>query len=180
MFAGPVPGLPDIVIKRNKTYQSMTVPDTLPDVETHSEGFRANRAARQNALVEDYVELIADLLDEGQEARQVDLAERLGVSQPTVAKMLTRLADEGLVARKPYRGVFLSHAGRVMAEKVRSRHRIVEAFLLALGISTESARIDAEGLEHYVGAETLDAFQTAMNAGLADFMAAARNSGDRE
>ncbi|MFW7269247.1 manganese-binding transcriptional regulator MntR [Gluconacetobacter sp. Hr-1-5] len=153
----------------------MTTPDTLPDAETHSEGFRANRAARQNALIEDYVELIADLLDEGQEARQVDLAERLGVSQPTVAKMLTRLADEGLVARKPYRGAFLTQTGRRMAEEVRVRHRIVEAFLLALGISSENARIDAEGLEHYVGTETLDAFRIAMNGGLARFMTTARN-----
>ncbi|AQS86804.1 manganese transport regulator MntR [Neoasaia chiangmaiensis NBRC 101099] len=153
---------------------STSAPDTLPDTETHSEGFRANRAARQNALVEDYVELIADLLDEGQEARQVDLAGRLGVAQPTVAKMLTRLAEEGLVARKPYRGIFLSQAGRELAAKVRARHRIVEAFLLALGVSSENARIDAEGLEHYVGAETLEAFQLAMNAGLDQFMVNAK------
>lgn len=148
--------------------------DLAPDAETRSEAFRANRAARQNALAEDYVELIADLLDEGQEARQVDLAERLGVSQPTVAKMLTRLSEEGLVARKPYRGIFLSPAGRQMAEDVRHRHRVVEAFLLALGISPDNARIDAEGLEHYVGAETLEAFRVAMEAGLAQFMAKAR------
>lgn len=151
-------------------------PDSLPDAETHSEGFRANRAARQNALVEDYVELIADLLDEDQEARQVDLAERLGVAQPTVAKMLSRLADEGLVARKPYRGVFLTQAGREMADAVRARHRIVEAFLLALGISPECARIDAEGLEHYVSAETLTAFQVAMTAGLEQFMVKAKRT----
>nr|WP_294917648.1 manganese-binding transcriptional regulator MntR [uncultured Neokomagataea sp.] len=148
--------------------------DILRDAETHSEGFRANRLARQNALVEDYVELIADLLDEEQEARQVDLAERLGVSQPTVAKMLSRLTEEEYVARKPYRGIFLTSKGRHLAETVRARHRVVEAFLLALGVSLESARIDAEGLEHYVGAETLDAFQIAMRAGLADFMAQAR------
>lgn len=148
--------------------------DTLPDAETHSEGFRASRVARQHAIIEDYVELIADLLDEGQEARQVDLAERLGVSQPTVAKMLTRLVDEGLVVRKPYRGIFLSLAGRGMAEQVRARHRVVEAFLLALGVSPENARIDSEGVEHYVGAETLDAFQAAMDAGLDRFMREAK------
>ena len=38
------------------------------------------------ALVEDYVELIADLIEDGNEARQVDIAARLGVAQPTVAK----------------------------------------------------------------------------------------------
>lgn len=139
-------------------------------METHSEGFRANRAARQKVLVEDYVELISDLLSEGQEARQVDIAGRLGVSQPTVAKMLARLSTEGLVTQKPYRGVFLTDAGQAMANKARHRHGIVEAFLLALGVSEENARIDAEGIEHYVGAETLATFERALNQGLAKFM----------
>ncbi|GBR10057.1 manganese-binding transcriptional regulator MntR [Gluconobacter frateurii] len=142
----------------------------LLDMETHSEGFRANRAARQKVLVEDYVELISDLLSEGQEARQVDIAGRLGVSQPTVAKMLARLSAEGLVTQKPYRGVFLTDAGQAMANKARHRHGIVEAFLLALGVSEENARIDAEGIEHYVGAETLATFERALNQGLAKFM----------
>ncbi|GBR48585.1 manganese-binding transcriptional regulator MntR [Neokomagataea thailandica] len=148
--------------------------DILRDAETHSESFRANRLARQNALIEDYVELIADLLDEDQEARQVDLAERLGVSQPTVAKMLNRLTEEEYVARKPYRGIFLTPKGRHLAETVRARHRTVEAFLLALGVSLENARIDAEGIEHYVGTETLNAFHIAIQSGLSHFMTQAR------
>ena len=71
----------------------------FPDAETIREGFRQTREARRNALVEDYVELIADLIEDGNEARQVDIAARLGVAQPTVAKMLTRLFAEGLVCR---------------------------------------------------------------------------------
>lgn len=46
--------------------------------------------ARRSALLEDYVQLVADLIENGNEARQVDIAARLGVAQPTVAKMLTR------------------------------------------------------------------------------------------
>lgn len=46
--------------------------------------------ARRRALLKDYVQLVADLIENGNEARQVDIAARLGVAQPTVAKMLTR------------------------------------------------------------------------------------------
>lgn len=46
--------------------------------------------ARRRALLKDYVQLVADLIENGNEARQVDVAARLGVAQPTVAKMLTR------------------------------------------------------------------------------------------
>lgn len=136
--------------------------EPLPDAEVHSEGFRQTREAQRGALVEDYIELIADLIDDGNEARQVDIAARLGVSQPTVAKMLSRLAADGLVSRKPYRGVFLTEAGRRVADDTRNRHQTVEAFLKSLGVSPETARIDAEGIEHHVSAETLEAFRRAM------------------
>lgn len=135
-------------------------PRPLPDADTHSEGFRQTREARRGALVEDYVELIADLIEDGNEARQVDIAARLGVAQPTVAKMLARLAADGLVSRKPYRGVFLTEAGQTMAEESRARHQTVEAFLRCLGVSPETARIDAEGIEHHVSRETLEAFRS--------------------
>ena len=139
--------------------------DPLPDADIHSEGFRQTREARRGALIEDYVELIADLIEDGNEARQVDIAARLGVAQPTVAKMLARLASEGLVSRKPYRGVFLTEAGRTMALESRERHQVVEAFLVSLGVSVEIARIDAEGIEHHVSDETLAAFRCALPRG---------------
>ena len=143
--------------------RSVSREDPLPDAQVHSEGFRQTREAQRSALVEDYVELIADLIEDGNEARQVDIAARLGVAQPTVAKMLSRLAADGLVTRKPYRGVFLTDAGRAVAAEARSRHQTVEAFLRCLGVSPETARIDAEGIEHHVSAETLAAFRRAMS-----------------
>lgn len=128
-----------------------------PDLQ--SESFRHQRQTRRLELVEDYVELIDDLLAARGEARQVDIAERLGVAQPTVAKMLKRLTEEGLVQQQPYRGVFLTPLGQQLAAEARERHRIVEAFLIALGVSEDTARRDAEGIEHHVSAETLDVFR---------------------
>ncbi len=142
--------------------QAVRREEPLPDARAHSEGFRQTREAQRGALVEDYLELIADLIEDGNEARQVDIAARLGVAQPTVAKMLARLAADGLVTRKPYRGVFLTDAGRRVAADSRARHQTVEAFLRSLGVSPETARIDAEGIEHHVSSETLAAFRRAM------------------
>lgn len=69
----------------------------LVNVEEHVEGFRQVREAHRRELIDDYVELISDLIIEVGEARQVDMAARLGVSQPTVAKMLKRLASLGFI-----------------------------------------------------------------------------------
>ena len=134
----------------------------LPQAQVQSEGFRQSRAARRSELAEDYLELIADLIDHGREARQVDIAARLGVSQPTVAKMLARLADGGFIEHRPYRGVFLTAAGQQIATESRARHVLVERFLCSLGVSPETARVDAEGMEHCVSLETLDAFRRAL------------------
>lgn len=126
--------------------------------KVHVEGFQQVREARRSELVEDYVELISDLLADGGEARQVDIAARLGVAQPTVAKVLKRLVKDGWALQRPYRGVFLTEAGEQLAVEMRTRHRTVEEFLLVLGVDADSARRDAEGIEHHVSEATLAAF----------------------
>lgn len=133
-------------------------PPALIDADLHAESFRQVRQAHRLELVEDYVELISDLIRDGGEARQVDIAARLGVAQPTVAKMLKRLAKAGYVVQKPYRGAFLTEEGEALAQASRERHRTVEEFLLALGIDADTARRDAEGIEHHVSAQTVAAF----------------------
>ncbi|WP_312284178.1 manganese-binding transcriptional regulator MntR [Yokenella regensburgei] len=131
----------------------------LVNVEEHVEGFRQVREAHRRELIDDYVELISDLIHESGEARQVDMAARLGVSQPTVAKMLKRLAGVGLIEQIPWRGVFLTPEGEKLAQASRERHQIVEIFLLTIGVSPENARRDAEGVEHHVCEETLEVFR---------------------
>lgn len=131
----------------------------LVNVEEHVEGFRQVREAHRRELIDDYVELISDLIREVGEARQVDMAARLGVSQPTVAKMLKRLATVGLIEMIPWRGVFLTPEGEKLAQESRERHQIVENFLQVLGVSPEIARRDAEGMEHHVSEETLVKFR---------------------
>jgi len=99
------------------------------DPETQADAFRKSRNARRTELMEDYVELIANLIERSGEARQTDIARCLGVTQPTVAKMLKRLAEENLVTQRPYRGVFLTEEGQRLAGATHRRHEIVEAFL---------------------------------------------------
>ena len=130
----------------------------LPAEPTQARRFGKARTARSAELSEDYVELIADLLGSAGEARPVDIARRLGVSHATVAKSIARLKREGLVTARPYRGVFLTDAGRALAERARARHRLVVDVLVALGVPLEAAESDAEGIEHHVSDITLKSF----------------------
>jgi DtxR family manganese transport transcriptional regulator len=54
--------------------------------------------------------------------------------------------------------VFLTDKGQALAERVRVRHRLVVDVLSALGVPTEAAEADAEGIEHHVSETTLKAF----------------------
>ncbi len=135
--------------------------DRSPDLR--AEAFQGVRAARRNELAEDYVELIAELIHSHGEARPVDIATRMGVTAPTVAKTLDRLARDGLITRAKYRSIFLTEQGRALAKECRHRHEIVLRFLLSLGLDAETAERDAEGIEHHVSDGTLALFAAFAN-----------------
>lgn len=137
----------------------MVEDERVAETERQTAGFTRVRQARQTETAEDYVEMIADLIDGQGEARIVELAERFGVAQATVNKTIGRLQREGLVNTRPYRSIFLTDAGREMAAACRRRHRIVVDFLKAIGVGDHTAEIDAEGIEHHVSDETLAAFE---------------------
>jgi DtxR family transcriptional regulator, manganese transport regulator len=130
----------------------------LPPELIQARRFGKTRSAQSAALLEDYVELISDLLTSAGEARATDIARRFGVSHVTAIQTVSRLKRAGLATARPYRGVFLTDKGRTLAEKLRIRHRLVVDLLRAIGVPAEAAEADAEGIEHYVSEVTLEAF----------------------
>jgi len=130
----------------------------MPAEPTQAQRFGKAREARSATLVEDYVELIADLIAAHGEARATEIAKRLGVTHPTALKSVARLKREGLATSRPYRGIFLTAAGQALAERVRARHRLIVELLRAVGVPQEAAEADAEGMEHHASEATLLAF----------------------
>ncbi|BAP58310.1 manganese-binding transcriptional regulator MntR [Candidatus Tachikawaea gelatinosa] len=128
-------------------------------IKEHIEAFQQTREAHRHELIDDYVELINYLKKTLDIIRQIDIAIYLGVAQPTVAKMLRRLFEAGLIKKMSYRGIFLTDKGKKLAIKNHKRHVIVKKFLLSLGIDLKTAQLDAEGIEHHVSDNTLLAFQ---------------------
>lgn len=135
------------------------MPEDCPKQPNEADRFARAREKQAVALLEDYVELIGDLIAETGEARVADIAHRMGVAQPTATKTVGRLKREGLATARPYRGVFLTAAGAALADRVRARHRTVVELLVALGVPETTAELDAEGIEHHVSEKTLAAFE---------------------
>ena len=129
------------------------------DLEFNSDRFEQVRNARNSETAEDYTEMIADLIRIAGEARAVDLAKHFGVTGPTVNSIIRRLVRDGLVVSKPYRSIFLTDKGQILADYCKKRHEIVYDFLIKIGVDSDTAKNDAEGIEHHVSAETLSVFE---------------------
>ena len=89
----------------------------------------------------------------------VDLAKHFGVTGPTVNSIIRRLVREGFVESRPYRSIFLTEKGKLLADYCKKRHEIVYNFLINIGVHHDVAKNDAEGLEHHVSSETLSVFE---------------------
>jgi DtxR family Mn-dependent transcriptional regulator len=80
-----------------------------------------------------------------------ELAQRLGISSPSVSEMVTRLSSQGLVEHDRYRGQQLTREGRKIALELVRHHRLLEMFLVqVLGYSWDEVHDEAERLEHVI------------------------------
>ena len=103
--------------------------------------------------VENYVKTIYQITaaQAGQPASTGQIAAALDVSPGTVTSMLKTLDAARLATHKPYEGVALSRAGRVLALRMIRRHRLIELFLLrTLDMSWDEVHDEAEHMEHAV------------------------------
>ena len=117
--------------------------------------FKKVRDAHKTENTEDYLEIIADLLNTKGEARIVDIASKLDIAQATANKTIQRLQNQGFIKKEPYRSIFLTLKGQEVASVSKKRHIIVLTFLKNLGLDARTAEADAEGIEHHVSDKTL-------------------------
>ena len=110
---------------------------------------------KSSEATEDYLELIDLLVREKGFASPSDIAERMGVSKPSVTSEVKKLHRQGYLVHTPYRGMALTEAGRNLARSMKDRHEVLRSFLLRIGLSRDIAAIDAERIEHGLHPETV-------------------------
>ena len=106
---------------------------------------------------EDYLETILILSQERPYVRSVDVAERLGVTKPSVSRAISLLRTAGMINMDPHDGALtLTEEGRAVAEHVYGRHQLLTKVLTMLGVDEKTAARDACRIEHVVSEETMD------------------------
>lgn len=116
----------------------------------------AHKSARSKiARMEDYLEVISELVELKGYATTLDVSRYMNVSAPSVTKMLQRLDENGYLKYEKYRGINLTQKGINVAEGIRQKHSILLEFFEILGIEHETANQDAEGIEHHLNPKTI-------------------------
>jgi DtxR family Mn-dependent transcriptional regulator len=109
---------------------------------------------RRTALTrsqEDYLKALYHLHGDQRPVPTRELAQRLGISSPSVSEMVTRLTAQGLVEHDRYRGQQLTREGRKVALELVRHHRLLEMFLVeVLGYRWDEVHEEAERLEHVI------------------------------
>jgi len=123
----------------------------LDSIRAAHESIREGSSTR----TEDYLEVISELVELKGYATTLDISRYLNVSAPSVTKMLQRLDDGGYLEYEKYRGINLTQKGNQIADTIRQKHGILLEFFEILGIGSDTANRDAEGLEHHLNPKTL-------------------------
>jgi len=107
--------------------------------------------------MENYLETIYDLGQDGQIARVKDVADKLNVKMSSVTGALQNLAKNEMVHYTPYQSIVLTEKGEELARRIHNRHRVITSFLTdVLGVQAEIAETDACKLEHVLSKETMN------------------------
>lgn len=117
----------------------------------------ANNAKRPDCTyrMEDYLEIIYELVQHKGYATLADVAEYLNVRPPSVTTMMRRLDQSGLLNYEKYRGIQLTEKGMDIAKVIHDRHSVLSEFLKIIGVSKKIANIDAESMEHHLHPQTM-------------------------
>ena len=108
---------------------------------------------------EDYLEAMLMLREQRGYIRSIDVAEKLGVTKPSVSYATKRLRENGYISMDSSGLITLEEKGLEIAERIYERHKLLTKLLMHLGVSPETAREDACKIEHDLSIETFDAIR---------------------
>ncbi len=108
-----------------------------------------SKSRSRTQRMEDYLEVIYELMECKGYASMSDISNYLNVSSASVTKMIQRLHESGYIEYEKYKGIRLKDKGIDVAKAIREKHSILTEFLLLLGIDEKDAHRITEGIEHY-------------------------------
>ena len=106
---------------------------------------------------EDYLEAMLMMQQEHGYIRSIDIADKLGVTKPSVTYATKRLRENGYITMDKDGLITLTERGMSIAASMLDRHHTLTRFLMALGVDQETAEADACKMEHDISQTSFEA-----------------------
>jgi DtxR family Mn-dependent transcriptional regulator len=117
--------------------------------ESSTKAAESSQGSRVTVAEEEYLQIMYWLMEAGLPITGANIARAMQLSAPTVHEMIGRLEKDGYVTRADDRSIVFTDEGRVHAEQMVRRHRLIERFLTdVLGVPWDEVHEEAERLEH--------------------------------
>ena len=108
--------------------------------------------------IEDYLEILYNNELKGHGVKITTLAKEMDVKKPSAHQAVAKLKEMGMVTHQTYGMIYLTEKGRKKGADIVKRHKLLYDFLTkVLDVPSESAEIEACGIEHIVSEETIEA-----------------------
>lgn len=108
---------------------------------------------------ENYLETILMLQQRKGAVRSIDIANELDFSKPSVSVAMKNLRINGYIEMDPSGEIRLLEPGLEIARRILEKHNLITKFLMALGVSAETAAEDACRMEHVISNESFEAIR---------------------
>jgi Mn-dependent DtxR family transcriptional regulator len=108
---------------------------------------------------ENYLETILILQKRNGSVRSIDIVNELDYTKPSVSIAMKHLRENGYIKMDKSGHITLLDAGLEIAEMMYERHTSLTNFLIALGVSPETAKEDACRIEHIISQESFEAIK---------------------
>lgn len=112
-----------------------------------------------NESAENYLETILILSKSLPVVRSVDVASELGFKKSSVSVAMKKLRESEQITVSPEGYLYLTDAGREVAEKIYERHLFLSEWLEKLGVDADIAASDACKMEHVISTESFEAIK---------------------
>ena len=103
---------------------------------------------------EDYLETILMMREQNGNVRSIDIVNKMNYSKPSISIAMKKLKSEGLVEMDLNGYITLTPQGEEIAQRIYSRHKLLEKCLIAIGVDAETAEEEACRIEHVIDDDT--------------------------
>ena len=109
---------------------------------------------KSHESAEDYLENILILRERNGNVRSIDIVNEMNYSKPSISIAMKKLRSEGLVEMDLNGYITLTESGEEIAQRIYSRHKLLEKGLVAIGVDSETASEEACRIEHDINDDT--------------------------